>query len=103
MDQKTQLSFLINPLYAEAQNHFQKGEWDIGLEKLKKLEESYPLDHELRKLRQEMQIRARIDFYEDDDNQRIRRNRVFIYGLQLTTGWSPSIITIGVFLQLLMA
>lgn len=82
MDQKTQLSFLINPLYAEAQNHFQKGEWDIGLEKLKKLEESYPLDHELRKLRQEMQIRARIDFYEDDDNQRIRRNRVFIYGLR---------------------
>ncbi|HEX9027630.1 MAG TPA: hypothetical protein VF823_00565, partial [Anaerolineales bacterium] len=65
-----------HPLYRSALQHFQQGEWEAGLDELNKLAESFPLDHELRQLRQEMLLRSRIDQDERADHKATRSRRL---------------------------
>ena len=60
-------SYLDHPLYGQALQHLQKGEWEAGLSQIDNLSQSYPLDHELRAFRQETALRARIDQDEKED------------------------------------
>lgn len=69
-------SYLAAPLYTEALQSFQRGDWGTGLEQLNTLVEKYPLDNELRSLRQEMQLRARIDEYEEEDKSRQKQSLI---------------------------
>lgn len=62
-------------LYQEMMGYFQRGNWRDGLLALNKLIEKYPLEHELRSMRQEMQLRAAMDVYEQDDKKQARRQR----------------------------
>ena len=64
-----------DPRYKSALLHLQAGKWQAGLAELDKLVEIYPLDRELRALRQEMQLRARIDEDERQDRNAERRRR----------------------------
>jgi len=64
-----------DPRYKSAMAYLQGGKWEAGLAELDKLVESYPLDRELRSLRQEMQLRARIDEDERQDTSAKRRRR----------------------------
>jgi tetratricopeptide (TPR) repeat protein len=68
-----------DPLYVEAMEHFQRGKWEAGLKGLASLLENYPLDHELRMLNQEMQLRAKVDRDEVQDRAEFRRRLLFNY------------------------
>lgn len=57
------------PAYQQAMHDLQVGKWQEGLAGLAEVEKKYPLDTELRGLRQEMQVRARIDDYEVEENK----------------------------------
>lgn len=64
-----------DPLYHNALQHLQAGEWEVGLAELNQLVEKYPLVPELRSMRQEMQIRSRIDDYETEERAIKKRKR----------------------------
>src|SRR3990172_3645132 len=69
---------LSDPRYKSAMGHLEGGNWEAGLTELDKLVESYPLDRELRALRQEMQLRARIDHDERQDKTAESRRRFVV-------------------------
>mgnify|MGYP001561193718 CR=1 FL=1 len=66
---------LNDPQYRVALRRLQEGEWEAGLAALAQLAERYPLDHTLRAVSQEMQLRARIDQDEREDHWLERRRR----------------------------
>lgn len=68
-------SYREHPIFQAAMQNLQKGEWEKGLSQLERLMQAYPLDVELRALRQEMQLRARVDQDEREDNALIRRRK----------------------------
>ncbi|HSF83603.1 MAG TPA: LysM peptidoglycan-binding domain-containing protein [Anaerolineales bacterium] len=72
-----------DPRYRRAMQHLQGGEWEAGLAELDNLVESYPLDRELRALRQEMQLRAQIDEDERLDINRERRRKFLFVTFRL--------------------
>jgi len=74
---------LSDPRYKSALLHLQGGEWESGLSELDKLVESYPLDRELRALRQEMQLRSKIDEDERQDLAQERRRRLTSWVLRI--------------------
>jgi tetratricopeptide (TPR) repeat protein len=74
-------SYLKSPLFQEAMGHFQVGKWDDGFIKLSELENTFPTEPELRAVRQEMEVRSRINEYEVEENKHQRRQRLKKYGL----------------------
>ncbi len=63
------------PPYQQALKDFQAGNWQAGLAGLAEVEKKFPLETELRALRQEMQVRARIDDYEIDERKADNRRK----------------------------
>lgn len=74
---------LNDPLFQSAMNHLQSGNWETGLEELDRVVENHPLEADLRGLRQEMQMRARIDQDEQVDLATEKRQRIIGWGLRL--------------------
>jgi tetratricopeptide (TPR) repeat protein len=64
------------PPYQQALKDLQAGKWVEGLAGLAEVEKKYPLDTELRTLRQEMQVRARIDEYEIEERKAQKQHKV---------------------------
>ena len=65
-----------HPMFRLAMQSLQKGEWQEGLDKLDNLMQAYPMEGELRNLRQEMLLRARIDQDERQERARARSRRL---------------------------
>ncbi|RPI32245.1 MAG: LysM peptidoglycan-binding domain-containing protein [Chloroflexota bacterium] len=61
-----------NPLFQNAMESLQRGNWETGLGKLNELEKIFPYDVDLRSLRQEMQLRSKIDVDEQEDERRLK-------------------------------
>jgi tetratricopeptide (TPR) repeat protein len=79
-------TYFDDPVYQSAIMHLQSGEWEAGLSELDKLVTAYPLNHQLRNLRQEMKLRAQVDEEEKVDIEAAaRRNtrtwvvRIFVF------------------------
>ena len=77
-----------DPVYLSMMTYLQKGDWDSGINELNKLVEKYPLDADLRTLRQEIQLRAKFDQDELQDEKTTRRKkyRVNIMRILLLVG-----------------
>jgi tetratricopeptide (TPR) repeat protein len=75
-------SYFNSPLFLEAMGHFQVGKWDEGFSKLSELQNSYPTESDLRALRQEMDVRARISEYEIEENKHGKRSQIIRNGLK---------------------
>lgn len=73
MSSKESESYLESPLFKEAMGYFWVGKWSEGFGKLAEVEKKYPMESELRTLRQMMDVRSRISEYEEEE---IRRRRV---------------------------
>jgi len=69
-------SFFNDPALQESLTAFQEERWSDGLSRLDALMEKYPFEHELRQLRQEMVVKARIDDYEVEELEKARRDRI---------------------------
>jgi tetratricopeptide (TPR) repeat protein len=76
MSLNTASSYNEDPQFHSALRHFQLGEWSQGLTVLEDLVREYPLDRELRELRHDMHLRARIDKDEREDISRNRMQRI---------------------------
>ena len=68
-------SYLDHPLFHKAMQDMQNGEWESGLGEIENLMQSYPLEPELRSLRQEMILRAKVDTDERKDVSQARKAR----------------------------
>jgi hypothetical protein len=68
-------SYLDHPMFNQAMGSMQKGDWEAGLDQIEKLMQSYPLEPELRSLRQEMILRSKVDTDEQTDNSQARKKR----------------------------
>ncbi len=69
-------SYANYPPYQQAMKDLQAGNWETGLAGLAEVEKKYPLDIELRSLRQEMAVRARIDEYEVEERKAQKQGRI---------------------------
>ncbi len=68
-------SYLDHPMFRTAMASMQKGDWESGINQIEKVMQSYPLEPELRSLRQEMIIRAKVDNDEKTDQAAARKKR----------------------------
>lgn len=76
---------------------FQMGEWNKGLQDLTEVVQDYPLDHELRRLFQEMRIRAKIDKDEKEDIARNRVRRIKSIGIRIAVlGFVAAVLFFGI-------
>jgi tetratricopeptide (TPR) repeat protein len=69
--------------FHEAMGHFRVGRWDEGLQKLAEVEKDFPSETELRSIRQEMEIRARISEYEEEENKQNKKRKAWRYGSRI--------------------
>ncbi len=75
-------SYDQDPQFNRTLTAFQGADWESGLKQLEELIQKYPLAHDLHTLRQEMQLRARIDADEITENQMLRREQFLRLGLR---------------------
>jgi len=68
-------SYLDHPMFHKAMQNMQKGDWESGLGDIENLMQSYPLEPELRSLRQEMILRSKVDSDERTDKSPARKRR----------------------------
>ncbi len=76
-------SYLNSPLFQEAMGNFRVGKWEEGFAKLSEVEKQFPMEPELRILRQEMEVRARISDYEVAENKHNKRVNLRKFGLRV--------------------
>jgi tetratricopeptide (TPR) repeat protein len=76
-------SYHQDPLFHEALRLFQSGAWESGQAVLARLQEKFPLESDLRRLRQEMLLRSRIDIDEQEDRVRTMRRRILTLAVRL--------------------
>ena len=77
MDYQPQVTFRSDPRYQQALHDFQRGKWRTGLDRLRQVQEDFPLEQELRSLSAEMQLRAKID-YDEQIDRRVDARRRFV-------------------------
>jgi hypothetical protein len=82
MSQNETGSYLDSPLFKEAMGHFWVGKWSEGFSKLGEVEKNFPMEPELRTLRQEMEVRSRITEYELEENKQKRRHNLTKNGIR---------------------
>ena len=58
------IPYVSDPVFQDALENFQKGDWNEGLDKLDTLAEQHPAITQLRDFRQDMALRSRVDEYE---------------------------------------
>ena len=61
-----------SPLFKEAMGHFWVGKWSEGFSKLAEVEKKFPMQPDLRTLRQEMEVRSHVSEYEIEENKQKR-------------------------------
>jgi tetratricopeptide (TPR) repeat protein len=99
-------SYIESTSFKEAMGYFWVGKWNEGFNKLAEVEKRYPMESELRYLRQMMEVRSRVSEYEDAENkrrkiQKLTRNAmkiiftavvlvVVIGGISTYSGWIQS-------------
>ena len=68
-------SYIDHPMFRQAMGSLQKGDWDSGLTQIEKLMQTFPLEPDLRALRQEMMLRSKVDTDERTDIASARKRR----------------------------
>ena len=76
-------SYMDSPAFNEAMGHFRIGRWQEGLLKLNEVEKKFPMATDLRSIRQEMEVRARISEYEVEENKGNRRKNLVRFTTRL--------------------
>jgi tetratricopeptide (TPR) repeat protein len=96
MDFNQAESYMRSPLFNEAMEYFRRGKWDEGFSKFDEVQKEYPTEPELRAIRQEMEVRARISNYEHDEIRRNRIRKVSVYGVR-------TVVVVGILAVLFLA
>jgi predicted Zn-dependent protease len=88
-------SFKDSAAFQEAMGHFRVGRWEEGLAKLAEVEKNYPTATELRGIRQEMEIKARVSEYETEENRHNRVRKIQKFSVRFFVGAVLIIILTG--------
>jgi tetratricopeptide (TPR) repeat protein len=72
----TNETYMDDPDYPQMMADFQMGNWNNGLITLNRLIQNYPLEQELRRLRQEMQLKASVSAYEAGETRSAKRQKL---------------------------
>ena len=75
-------SYMESPLFKEAMGYFWVGKWSEGFSKLEQVEKKFPMQPDLRTLRQEMEVRSRISEYEIQENKQKRLHNLAKNGMR---------------------
>jgi tetratricopeptide (TPR) repeat protein len=73
-----------SPVYKEALGYFQRGDWENGLRSLKKVIDEYPLELELQQVRQQMELRSRLEVEEHVEDKKKYRRNLFLAGVRFS-------------------
>jgi tetratricopeptide (TPR) repeat protein len=76
-------TYLKFPPFHEAMSNFQVGKWEDGFAKLAEVEQTFPTEPEVRAIRQEMEVRSRINEYEVEENKHQKRQQVTKTGIRV--------------------
>lgn len=76
-------TYLDSPSFHEAMGHFQVGRWEDGFSKLGEVEKAFPMETNLRTIRQEMEVRSRISGYEAIENKHNQVRIMSKYGRRI--------------------
>ena len=76
-------TYLKFPPFHEAMSNFQVGKWEEGFAKLAEVEQTYPTEPEVRAIRQEMEVRSRINEYEVEENKHQKRQQTTKTGFRI--------------------
>lgn len=79
-------SYIKSPLFHEAMELFRHARWGDGFSKLDEVVKEHPMETELRSIRQEMEVRARIDDYERDEIKHNKLNLLRKYTISALSG-----------------
>ena len=79
MNQQQIESYRDHPLFHSALQHFQEGEWQASLHEVDWLMEHFPLEQELRTLKQDLILRAQLDNQEEQDGVNAKKVRLTTY------------------------
>jgi hypothetical protein len=80
-----QESYMNSPLFHESMEYFRRGKWNDGFSKFDEVQREYPTEPDLRSIRQEMDVRSRIDKYEQEDIKHRRLRKLRVYGIRFIT------------------
>jgi tetratricopeptide (TPR) repeat protein len=75
-------SYMDSASFHEAMGYFRVGKWQEGFQKLAEVEKDFPMATEIRGIRQEMEIRARISEYEAQENRHNKLRAVKKYSIR---------------------
>ena len=96
MNQQQIENYRDHPLFSSAMQHFQEGVWQASLREVEWLMEHFPLEQELRALRQDLILRAQIDIQEVRDEVNAKKVRVTTYTSRaLVAGVVAVIVILG--------
>jgi len=76
-------SYLNFPPFQDAMGNFQVGKWEEGFTKLAEVERTFPTEPEIRALRQEMEVRSRINAYEVEESKHQKRQKLIKTGVRI--------------------
>jgi tetratricopeptide (TPR) repeat protein len=76
-------SYMDSPAFHDAMGNFRVGKWQEGFAKLAEVEKEFPTATDIRNVRQEMEIRARISEYETDENKHNKLLKIRNYSIRL--------------------
>jgi tetratricopeptide (TPR) repeat protein len=82
MNSNDTVTYIDSPSFHEAMGHFQVGRWEEGFIKLGEVEKNFPLEANLRTIRQEMEVRSHVSVYEIVENKHNRARNLMKYGLR---------------------
>lgn len=77
-------TYLNSPAFLEAMDHFRVGRWEAGFTKLMEVEKDFPMEADLRALRQQMEVRSRVSQYEIEENKKQRLQQVVKHGIRIS-------------------
>jgi tetratricopeptide (TPR) repeat protein len=75
-------SYLDSQAFHDAMGYFRIGKWQEGFKKLAEVETDFATASEIRNIRQEMEIRARVSEYEVEEKRRNRLRKIRNYTLR---------------------
>ena len=75
-------TYVTSPAFQEAMDHFRVGRWEAGFTKLMEVEKNFPMEADLRALRQQMEVRSRVTQYEIEENKKQKLQKLAKYSIR---------------------
>jgi len=90
-------TYLNHPTFNSAMKHFQEGDWNASLKEVDWLLKQFPLERELKNLRKDINIRAKMDGEEVSDDAIYNRQRMLKLSIRAGAIFAAAILIVFTF------